>query len=139
VPLVAYATGKAAAHARVLVVLPMLTWVGNSPVDDTGDGLPDTLDGGSAVQLDRPLVDGLPASIGDDAALLRYLRGQHFDVQITTDIAMDQGVGPGLVDRWGVLFPDGETYLPKNLAGTVSGFVRGGGRVLALGTGAFKG
>ena len=40
VPLVASQAGRAASMARVLVVLPMLTWIGNSPVDDTGDGLP---------------------------------------------------------------------------------------------------
>jgi hypothetical protein len=139
VPLVAYATGAAASRARVLVVLPALTWLGDSPVDDTGDGVPDTLRSGSAAQLDRPLIDGLPASIGDDGALLRYLRSEHFDFQVTTDVALAEGKGPSLVDRWGVLFPDGETYLPSALATNLKSFVTNGGRVLALGTGTFTG
>ena len=40
---------RAAAH--VLVVLPALTWQGANPVDDNGDGLPDTLTTGD---VDRP-------------------------------------------------------------------------------------
>ena len=145
VPIAAYATGKAAAHARVLVVLPSLTWLGDNPVDDTGDGLPDTLKSGSAAKLRRPLVGGLPASVADDGALLQYLRSEHFAFQVTTDVALDQGVGPSLVDRWGVLFPDGERYLPGSitektgLAYRLKSFVAAGGRVLGLGTGTFKG
>ncbi len=117
VPLVASKAGRSAATARVLVVLPMLTWLGNSPVDDTGDGLPDTLTGGTAAELDRPLVDGLPASLGDDAALLNYLNDRHVDYQLTTDVALAEGRGPSLVDRWGVLFPDGSDFLPASARG----------------------
>jgi flagellar hook assembly protein FlgD len=142
VPLVASKAGLAASKARVLVVLPMLTWIGNSPVDDSGDGLPDTLKAGNAVSLNRPLVDGPPVSLGDDAALLRYLNSEHRAYQLTTDVALAEDQGPSLVDRWGVLFPDGENFLPASLAsangpnGLVE-FVKGGGRVLALGTGTF--
>ena len=139
VPLVASQAGPVAAGARVLVVLPMLTWMGNSPVDDTGDGLPDTLTHGDAVSLNRPLVGGTPASVGSDAALLRYLDSMHLRYQLTTDVALAEGRGPSLVDRWGVLFPGGEQFLPAGLSSTLSGFVKGGGRVAALGTGVFSG
>ena len=44
-----------------LVVLPALTWQGVNPVDDTGDGLPNTLRAGTPVALDRPLVDRSPS------------------------------------------------------------------------------
>ncbi len=112
----------------MLVVLPMLTWIGNTPVDDTGDGLADTLDAGSAVQLNRPLVDGPPASVADDAALLPTCDQRPRTFQLTTDVALAEGHGPSLVDRWGVLFPDGED-LPAGDAGERAsrGFVRGGG------------
>ncbi len=116
VPLVASQAGAAAAEARVLVVAPMLTWMGNSPVDDTGDGLPDTLMHGDAVSLNRPLVSGPPASVGSDAALLRYLDSLHQRYQLTTDVALAEGHGPSLVDRWGVLFPGGEEFLPYGVA-----------------------
>jgi flagellar hook assembly protein FlgD len=145
VPLVAFKAGRAASKARVLVVLPMLTWMGSSPVDDSGDGLPDTLGAGDAVSLDRPLVDGPPASLGDDAALLSYLNSRHLTYQLTTDVALAEDEGPSLVDRWGVLFPDGEDFLPissdptDSLVSRLNEFVKGGGRVLALGTGTFTG
>lgn len=141
VPLVASKAGAAAAKARVLVVAPMLTWVGNSPVDDTGDGLPDTLAHGDVVSLSRPLVNGLPATFADDQALLRYLDAHRLSYQLTTDVALAESRGPSLVDRWGVLFPDGEDYLPASLATpqALTGFVKNGGRVLALGTGTFAG
>ncbi len=139
VPLVASKAGSAAAGAHVLVVLPMLTWIGNSPVDDDGDGLVDTLSGGTGVQLDRPLVDGPPASVADDAALLNYLSSRHESYQLTTDVALAEGRGPSLDNRWGVVFPDGTYFLPAALTSTLTGFVRGGAHVLTLGTGTFQG
>ena len=138
VPLVASQAGPAGAHARVLVVLPMLTWVGNTPVDDSGDGLPDTLRAGNAVLLARPLVDGLPASFGEDTRLLEHLAAEHLSYQLTTDVALAEGDGPSLADRGGVIFPAGEDFLPAGLELTLRGFVRGGGRVLALGTATFS-
>jgi len=139
VPLVASQSGAAGAHARVLVVLPLLTWMGDTPVDDSGDGLPDTLKAGDAVSLSRPLVDGLPDGFGDDAALLEYLDAEHLSYQLTTDVALAEGLGPSLADRGGVVFPAGENFLPAALSSTLRGFVRGGGRVLVLGTDTFSG
>jgi hypothetical protein len=134
----------------VLVVLPMLDWIGQSLVDDSGDGLPDTLSAGDAVTLDRPLIAGSGAEgpltlIRDDAALLRYLRSAHLHYQLTTDLALSEQEGPSLVDRWGVLLPDGSAYLPTSgspkyaLPARLVDFVKGGGRVLALGTGTLAG
>jgi hypothetical protein len=91
-------------------------------------------------------VDGPPASLSDDAALLAFLTSEHLSYQLTTDVALAEGRGPSLVNRWGVLFPDGEDYLPASLARASStgsppltSFVQGGGRVLTLGTGTFTG
>jgi hypothetical protein len=139
VPLVGSEAGPAAAHARVLVVLPMLTWMGDSPVDDSGDGLPDTLRAGSGASLERPLVDGPPAGFGADVTLLHYLTAHHLSYQLTTDVALSEGEGPSLADRGGVVFPEGANFLPAGLELTLRGFARGGGRVLVLGTGALGG
>jgi hypothetical protein len=134
VPLIASRAGPAAAHARVLIVLPMLAWMGNTPVDDTGDGLPDTLRAGESVSLSRPLVDGPPLGLSADATLLDYLTAHQLGYQLTTDVALAEGVGPSLADRGGVILPEGESSLPADLEQTLRGFVRGGGRVLVLGT-----
>lgn len=139
VPLVAYAPGARGQRARVLVVLPMLTWQGENRVDDTGDGLPTTLAAGQAIRLDRPFANGLPASYDQDVALLKYLDSQHFRYQLTTDVAFSENVGPTLVDRWGVVLAGPETWLPRGLAANLQEFVRGGGRILSLGTGALSG
>jgi hypothetical protein len=138
VPLVASQAGAAAAHARVVVVLPMLTWMGNTPVDDTGDGIPGTLRAGDAVSLARPMVDGLPTGFGEDTTLLGYLTTQHLSYQLTTDVALSEGIGPSLADRGGVVFAAGENFLPAGLESILRGFVKAGGRVLALGTGSFS-
>jgi hypothetical protein len=139
VPLVASATGRAGTRARVLVVLPLLTWLGQSRVDDAGNGTATTLAAGDAVSLSRPLVGWPDTAVADDTELLRHLSSQHDSYQLTTDVALAEGVGPSLVDRWGVLLPDGSTYLPSALETLLGGFVRHGGRALVLGTDSLAG
>jgi len=139
VPLVASATGARAARARVLVVLPLLTWQGQNPVDDTGDGVPSTLTDGDRISLERPFASGLPESFRQDAALISYLNSQGYHFQLTTDLALARGVGPSLVDHWGVALAGSETWLPSSLAGSLKAFVLHGGRVLSLGTGSLAG
>ncbi len=134
VPLIAGArAGSPAAHAPVLVVLPALTWQGLNPVDDSGDGIPSTLSAGLPVRLARPLVDGLPAGLGDEAALLAALRRAHLSVDLTTDIALAQGSGPTLSGHAGVVLAGTETWLPDTLASDLSTYVEQGGHVLSLG------
>jgi hypothetical protein len=139
VPLVASRAGAQGARAPVLVVLPALTWMGDTPVDDTGDGLPATLAAGDGVLLRRPLVNGLPSGSSADAALLAYLRSLHLRYQLTTDVGLAQGRGPTLSGRRGVLFADGEEFLPQALGATLERFVRAGGSVVTLGTETFRG
>ncbi len=134
VPLIASAAG-AAARARVLVVLPALTWQGENPVDDTGDGLPNTLTtAGDTIDVNRPLVDGLPAGLPDQIGLLRHLASQRDSFQLTSDIALAEGVGPSLNARTGVLLDGSLAWLPSSLAGALRTFAQAGGHVVALGT-----
>ncbi len=139
VPLVASKAGAAATRAPVLVVLPALTWMGNSPVDDNGSGFADTLNRGRAADLNRPLVDGPPSSLGSDAALLAYLDAQRLSYQLTTDVALAENTGPSLFGRSGVLIADGAQFVPSSLAAHLRGFVKGGGRALVLGAGSLRG
>ncbi len=139
VPLVGSAPAGPHRPARVLVLAPMLSWVGDAPADQTGDGLPSTLSAGYAVPLTRQLAQGLPRSALDDAALLAFLRRSHMTFQLTTDVALAEGVGPSLAGRTGVILPGGGSWLPAALTPILQGFVRHGGRVLSLGTGALLG
>jgi hypothetical protein len=139
VPLVASATGARAARARVLVVLPMLTWQGQNPVDDTGDGVPDTLSAGDRISLERPLAEYLPLGFKQDSALISYLGSRHYRYQLTTDVALAQEAGPSLTSYSGVVLAGSETWLPRPLISALRGFLSGGGNVLSLGADALTG
>jgi len=138
VPLVASATGTRATRARVLIVLPMLTWQGQNPVDDTGDGLPDTLTAGDRISLDRPLAEKLPQGFRQDSALIAYVNSHKLRYQLTTDVALAEGVGPSLAGSRAVVLAGGEIWLPASLVSSLKVFVHGGGRVVSLGADSLK-
>ncbi|HEY2258079.1 MAG TPA: FlgD immunoglobulin-like domain containing protein [Solirubrobacteraceae bacterium] len=124
-PLVASAGG-----ARVLVVLPALSWQGENPVDDTGDGVPDTLTAGDPIKLARPLTSGLPTGWTDEAALIDYLRKARLPFDLTTDLGLS---GPALSHARGVVFAGDERWLADSVARATVAYVARGGRVLSLG------
>ncbi len=130
VPLVAYSSHPS---GGVLVVLPALTWQGQNVADDNGDGIPDTLDTGGPASLARPLAAGLPAGFADETAFLAYLDQAHLPYDLTTDLGLIDGVGPGLFGHTGVVFAGDERWVPPSLAGPLKGYVIKGGRVLSLG------
>jgi FlgD Ig-like domain len=119
--------------APVLVVLPALTWQGLNPVDDDGDGLPNTLPSGGPVKLARPFADGLPAGIDQEAALLSYLASNHLRYDLTTDLALLDGSGPTLSGRAGVVLAGSEQWVPASLAASLRAYVQAGGHLLSLG------
>lgn len=130
VPIVAGAVEPA---SKVLVVLPALTWQGLNPVDDDGDGLPDTLAGGQAISLLRPLIDGLPAGWDDEAGLLAYLDSAHLPYDLTTDLGLLAGRGPSLSDYRAVVLAGSERWLPRTLLSALGSYVQRGGNVLSFG------
>jgi hypothetical protein len=132
VPLVASAP-HGAARAKVLVVLPALTWQGENPVDDDDDGIPNTLTAGQPIRLARPLVDGLPAGFGDEAALIAHLRIAHLPFDLTTDLGLLQNIGPTVSGHRGIVLAGDERWLPESFGSTLSTFVEQGGHVLSLG------
>jgi hypothetical protein len=126
---------QGAERRPVLVVLPAMTWQGRNSIDDDGDGLPNLLDRGLPVRLDRVFSgDGLPAGFAQrDAPLLAWLTrtGRRFDV--TTDVALATGAGPPLARHKGVILPSDVRWLPRGLQQRLRTFVRGGGTLLSLG------
>jgi hypothetical protein len=132
VPIVASAR-RGAGRAKVLVVLPALTWQGMNPVDDDNDGLPNTLTAGQPIRLARPLVDGLPAGFAGEAALISHLRSAHLPFDLTTDLGLLQNIGPKLGGHRGVVLAGDERWLPESFGSTLSTFVEQGGHVLSLG------
>jgi len=125
----------------VLVVLPVTTWQGLNPVDDDGDGRPNTLYAGLPTRvIGRPYVkDGIPPQIRThEALLLAQLDrdGRRYD--ITTDVALARGEGPQLDGHRGVIVAGDARWLDGRTARRLRSFVRGGGRLLSVGTGSLR-
>jgi hypothetical protein len=120
----------------VLVVLPVTTWQGDNPQDDDGDGRPNTLGAGLPVRIARPYAKtGLPAQLPEQEALLLAQldrSGRRYD--LTTDIALARGEGPRLAGHRGVILAGDTRWLDVRVARSLRAFVRGGGRLLSVGT-----
>ncbi len=120
----------------VLVVLPVTTWQGTNPADDDGDGRPNTLGSGLPVRIGRPYVKtGLPLGLPKhEALLLAQLdrSGRRYD--LTTDVALARGIGPKLAGHRGVIIAGDARWLDGGVARSLRRFVRGGGRLLSVGT-----
>lgn len=127
-------------RGRVLVVLPAIQWQGLNPVDDDNDGFPNLLSEGDTVGIDRPFAHGLPpAGLEQQVVpLLRFLDRSGLPYDLTTDLALARGHGPGLTGRPGVLFPGDETWLTDRVQLALQDYVQGGGRVASFGTDSFR-
>jgi hypothetical protein len=120
----------------VLVVLPATTWQGLNPVDDDGDGRPDTLSAGLAVRTGRPFVKtGLPEQLPQhEALLLAWLDRERHRYDLTTDVALARGIGPKLGAHRGVILAGDTRWLDARVARSLRNFVRDGGNLLSVGT-----
>jgi hypothetical protein len=133
VPLLASAASRAGQRAKLLVVLPALTWQGENPVDDDDDGLPNTLEAGAPVNLARPFAAGRPRGFADEAGFLAYLDKAHLPYDLTTDLGLISGTGPLLSGHRGVVLAGSERWLPVTLGSALRSYVGAGGHVLSLG------
>jgi flagellar hook assembly protein FlgD len=120
---------------RVLVVLPAITWLGQDPVDDDGDGLPNTLDGGVPVGVQRVFAgSGMPNGFAERTApALTFLDHNHLRYDITTDLALAQHSGVVVRGHTGIMLAGDERWLPPNVEAQLRGFVRRGGKLASLG------
>jgi flagellar hook assembly protein FlgD len=124
---------------KVLVVLPAITWQGTNPVDDDGDGWPNTLTGGLPVDKERVFPDGLPQDLVKRVApLLVYLDRNGLKYDLTTDLALAEGVGPRLSGHTGVLLAGDETWLPTDTQRALVRFVKDGGKLATFGVGSLR-
>lgn len=124
---------------RVLVVLPMATWQGRNALDDDGDGLPDTLDRGVPVRLDRVLAEGLPPGFTEnEAPALIALQRQGYRFDLTTDVALAAGRGPKLDGHRGVLLPGDTRWLSEEVRRQLRRFVVAGGTLASFGTSSLR-
>lgn len=119
---------------KVLVVLPAITWQGRNPVDDDGDGWPNTLTGGLPVRRERVFAGGLPADLVQRVApLLIYLDRAGLKYDLTTDLGLATNEGPRLENHTGVVLAGDMRWLPASVQRSLRRFVRAGGKVATFG------
>lgn len=127
---------------KMLVVLPVISWLGLDRSDDDGDGIPDTLETGGPVRYAPPRLlggggrNGLPAGFSDQVApLLTYLDRARIRYDLTTDLALAASREPRVGgDRTGVLLPGSLRWVPRDVAQRLRRFADVGGRVATFGT-----
>jgi hypothetical protein len=128
---------QAAERARVLVVVPAITWLGLDKVDDDGDGMPNTLENGGPVKWPRVIAgrEGLPAAFTSHTApLLVFLDRARIRYDLTTDIALARSRDPRATDREGVVLAGPLRWVPRRLAQRLRRYVQDGGRLASFGT-----
>jgi hypothetical protein len=128
-------TKQSVGRARVLVVLPALTWQSLNRVDDDFDGFADTLPRSRAVSLIRPFAGNeLPIGFQSEVApLLRWLDREHLAYDLTTDLSLARGEGPALGNAPGVAFPGSPLWEPEPLLRRLRDEVADGLRVATFG------
>ena len=137
VPIVGGGTSTSSERKGVLVVLPVLTWQGENPIDDDDDGIPNTLTTGSAISLARPYAHGLPAGVAGEAGLLDYLRASGKPFSLTTDLALP-AQSAQLDGYSGIVFAGSERWLPAAEGQALSTYVEQGGHIMSLGLDALR-
>jgi FlgD Ig-like domain len=124
-------------RAKLLVVVPSISWLGVDKVDDDGDGLPNTLESGGPVKWPRVLSAGggtPPAFVADTAPLLVFLDRARIRYDLTSDIALAQSDDPRATDRDGVVLAGSLRWIPRTLARRLRRYVEEGGRLASFGT-----
>jgi flagellar hook assembly protein FlgD len=129
---------QSARRARLLVVMPSLSWEGEASVDDNGDGQPDTLAAGGPVAWPRVLPE-LPAGLRTvQAPLLTFLDRAKIRYDVTTDLALSLGDGPRATDRPAVLLAGPERWITVAYGRRLRRYVEDGGRLATIATGSLR-
>jgi FlgD Ig-like domain len=121
-------------RARMLVVVPTITWTGTEAVDEDHDGVFNTFATGAPVSWPRVQPDGLPADFLDTVApLLRFLDKAGVRYDLTTDLDLALSRSPRASDRPGVLLAGAERWIPRSYARRLRDYVADGGRLASIG------
>ncbi len=122
-------------RAKLLVVVPAITWIGTDEVDDDHDGVPNTLEASAQVRWPRVLEQGLPADLYEHVApLLVYLDRANIRYDLTSDLDLSLSRGPRATDRTGVLLAGSERWVTRPYARRLRRYVLDGGRLASFGS-----
>lgn len=127
-------------RARLLAVVPVMTWQGETAADADRDGFPDTLAGGKEVPVPRPFAGGAVEQrrLSESAPLLRFLERSRVRFDVTTDYAMARASGPDYRAAAGVVFAGSARWLTEELDLELRRYVERGGRIASFGADAFR-
>jgi hypothetical protein len=121
-------------RARMLVVVPAITWTGTEAVDEDHDGVFNTFATGAPVSWPRVQPDGLPADFLDTVSpLLRFLDKAGVRYDLTSDLDLALSRSPRASDRPGVLLAGAERWIPRSYARRLRDYVAEGGRLASFG------
>jgi flagellar hook assembly protein FlgD len=135
VPLMVQSTTR----AKMLVVLPTMTWLGTQQGDEDNDGVVNDFTTGEAVPWPRVQPGGLPSDLLDNVApLLRFLDDAGIRYDLTSDLDLALSRSPRASDRSGVLLAGSERWIPRPYARRLREYVQDGGRVASFGTEALR-
>ncbi len=122
-------------RARMLVVVPSVTWSGTAEVDEDFDGAPDTLETAREISWPRVLPGGLPADLTDRVApLLVFLDRAGIRYDLTSDLDLMLTENPRASDREGVLLAGSQRWITRAYARRLRRYVLDGGQVASFGT-----
>jgi hypothetical protein len=126
-------------RARMLVVVPTMTWLGTQAVDEDADGVLNDFASGEPVPWPRVQPAGPPADLrGNVAPLLRFLDAAHVRYDLTSDLDLALSRSPRASDRTGVLLAGAERWVPRGYARRLRAYVEDGGRLASVGTDALR-
>jgi N,N-dimethylformamidase beta subunit-like protein len=121
-------------RARMLVVVPTITWTGTELVDEEHDGVFNTFATGQPVSWPRVQPDGRPADLVENVApLLWFLDRAGVRYDLTTDLDLALSRSPRASDRPGVLLAGAERWVPRSYARRLRDYVADGGRLASIG------
>jgi hypothetical protein len=121
-------------RARMLVVVPALTWAASAQVDEDADGIANTLDAGTPVSWPRVFDDGLPEDLLRRVApLLVQLDRAKIRYDLTSDLDLALSRAPRASDRPGVLLAGSERWITRSYGRRLRRYVLDGGRLASFG------
>jgi hypothetical protein len=121
-------------RARMLVVVPTMTWTGTEAVDEDHDGVFNTFATGAPVSWPRVQPHGPPADlVATVGPLLRFLDRAGVRYDLTTDLDLALSRSPRASDRPGVLLVGAERWIPRSYARRLRDYVADGGRLASIG------
>jgi hypothetical protein len=121
-------------RARMLVVVPTMTWTGTEAVDEDHDGVLNTFATGAPVSWPRVQPAGLPSNLTSFVApTLKFLDRAGVRYDLTSDLDLALSRSPRASDRPGVLLLGPERWIPRSYARRLRQYVVDGGRLASIG------